>query len=121
MGLGSAEGLRGEMRVSRLELPHLPSKAGVGGTGCFIWSHFWCSGISAQPREELTWLTQAHPECFNLAGRPPRALPPKAGSTGRGSSWPVAVGASVLIATVDSISRPLGSGLFGCVMDGAVG
>lgn len=35
MGLGSAEGLRGEMRVSRLELPHLPSKAGVGGTGSF--------------------------------------------------------------------------------------
>lgn len=35
MGLGSAEGLRGKMRVSRLELPHLPSKAGVGGTGSF--------------------------------------------------------------------------------------
>lgn len=27
--------------------------------------------------------------------------PPKAGSTGRGSSWPVAVRASVLVTTVD--------------------
>ena len=35
MGLGGAEGLRGEVRVSRLELPHLPWKAGVGGAGSF--------------------------------------------------------------------------------------
>ena len=35
MGLGGAEGMRGEVRVSRLELPHLPWKAGVGGAGSF--------------------------------------------------------------------------------------
>ena len=55
MGLGSAEGLRGEVHVSRLELPHLPSKAGVGR--CWVLLSVPISGapgISVQPREELT-------------------------------------------------------------------
>lgn len=40
---GSAEGLRGEVHVSRLVLPH-PSEAGMERCwGPFVWSHFWCS------------------------------------------------------------------------------
>lgn len=52
---GSAEGLRGEVRVSRLELPHLPLKAGMGR--CWALSSGPISGapgLSAQPRQELT-------------------------------------------------------------------
>lgn len=48
-------------------------------------------------------------------------LPPNQAALAAGSSWPVAVRASVLVTTVDSVSRPLGSGLFGCVTDEAVG
>lgn len=57
----------------------------------------------------------------NPARRPACALPPDQAALAAGSSWPVAMRASVLVPTVDSASRPLGSGLFGCVMDGAVG